>query len=210
MGELLANYNEQHPNIHIDLTLSDRQVDMIEEGFDLTIRISRPRDSSLVARKLSDCRFLLVGSPGYLSRLGTPSHPDELTNHRCLLYSYRPNPNQWEFVCPGDGARDTVKVKGPLMTNNGEMISACAVHGLGLAMLPTFIISDAVSAGDLVPVLRNWSVEASGIYLVYPSRRLLTEKVRQFTEMAVNYFHRTPPWDEQILETVSATTLTGK
>ena len=210
MGELMARFNKEHPDIHLDITLSDRQVDMIEEGFDLTIRISRPRDSSLVARKLSDCRFLLVGSPEYLSRLGTPSHPNELINHRCLLYSYRPNPNQWVFIHAEDGARSTIKVEGPMITNNGEMICASAVHGLGLAMLPTFIVSDAVSDGDLVPVLQHWSVEASGIYVVYPSRRLLTEKIRQFTEMAVNYFDRTPLWDEKIQGTVSTKLFTGQ
>ena len=98
MGALVAKYNEAFPDILLDMTLSDRQVDMIEEGFDLTVRISRPRDSSLVARKIADCNFLLAGSPGYLSRHGAPTCPQDLVNHRCLLYSYRSSPNQWEFV----------------------------------------------------------------------------------------------------------------
>ncbi len=193
LGPMLAKFHGEFPDIEIDITLSDRQVDIVEEGFDATIRITRPTDSSLVARLVAPCRFLVAASPGYLEENGVPVTPEDLANHKCLKYSYRPAPNRWKFSHP-DGDRE-VKVSGPIMTNTGDLLCSAGVNGMGIVILPTFIVSDALRSGLLVPVLKDYTLRESGIYIVYPTRRLLSDKVRKFADFTANYFSLDPEWD---------------
>ena len=198
IGPALASFCKTYPGVEIDITLSDRQIDIIEEGYDATIRITRPSDSSLVARKLSPCRFLLAAAPAYLNASGIPESIKDLQHHNCLRYHYRPNRDLWTFQ--HDKKEITVKVSGSMTTNNGDLICSAGVHGMGIVMLPTFILCEAVESGKLIPILKDSSILPSSIYVVYPTNRLLSEKVRIFSEFMVRYFDGTPQWDQTIMQ----------
>ena len=201
IGPALSSFQKKYPDIEIDITLSDRQIDIVEEGYDATIRITRPSDSSLVARKVSPCRFLLAAAPQYLSFFGTPETIEDLKHHNCLLYRYRPNHNLWSFH--RDQQEITVKVSGSLITNNGELLYSAGISGIGVVMLPTCILFKAVQHGELIPLLTDYSIQQASIYVVYPTNRLLSEKVRIFSEFMIKYFAGTPQWDQSIIQHLS-------
>ena len=196
LGPLLAKFHEKFPDIKSDVTLTDRQVDIVEEGFDITIRINRPKDSSLVARRVAPCRFIVAAAPEYLNRFGIPTSPGDLANHQCLLYSYRPNFDKWKFSHPS-GDIET-RVTGPLVTNTGDLLCSAGISGMGIVLLPTFIISDPIRSGQLVPLLTDYSLGEAGIHVVYPSHRLLSDKVRKFSDFTVDYFNGRPQWDADL------------
>ena len=197
MGPVLASFRKKHPDVEIDITLTDRQIDIVEEGYDATIRITRPRDSSLVARKISPCQFIIAAAQQYLKLSGTPKTIEDLKHHNCLLYHYRPNRDLWAFQ--HHQKEVTVKVSGSLVTNNGDLICSAGIHGMGIAMLPTFILYKAIECGKLTPILKDYSIRQSSIYVVYPTNRLLSEKVRIFSEFMARHFAGTPQWDKNII-----------
>ena len=177
LGPLLAGFLARYPEITLDLTLNDRRVDLVEEGFDLAIRIGVLDDSSLIARKLAPCPMLLCAAPSYLERRGAPAEPRDLAAHDCLIYSLRASPEQWRFE--GPGASRSVKVRGPLEANNGDLLRAAARDGAGIVLLPSFIVGADVESGALRQVLPDWVCPSqSAIYAVYPSSRQLSPKVR--------------------------------
>jgi DNA-binding transcriptional LysR family regulator len=193
LGPLVAAFRQRYPDIRLELVLADRMVDMVEEGFDVTIRITRPRDSSLVARRVAPCRFAVVASRDYLAEFGRPEIPAELATHRCLVYHYAAEPETWRFR--RGGQTDEVRVGGDLCANNGDMLCAAAAAGAGVALLPTFVISDAIRAGRLVTLLDDYTVPSVGIYAVYPSARFLSAKVRLWVDLLVETLGDNPFWD---------------
>jgi DNA-binding transcriptional LysR family regulator len=194
LPELLARY----PEIRVDLVLNDRFVDMIEEGFDVAIRIAALPDSSLVARRLAPSRHVLCGSPAYFARHGEPKKPDDLRQHNCLNYTYLASHDEWPFEgkTESKGGKRTVKVTGTLQANNGDVLAAAAVAGLGLVMSPTFIVGPDVQAGRLKCVLRDYLSAETAIYAVYPHRRHLSAKVRAFVDFLGERFGPEPYWDK--------------
>ena len=130
LGRVVAGFHQQYPQIEVELNLNDRRVDLVEEGFDLGLRVSNLSDSSLVARRLARIRDLVVAAPSYLQRCGTPATPAELAEHQCLLYALTTQPNLWDFTAP-DGSSGRVKVKGMLRANNGDILTDAAIHGMG-------------------------------------------------------------------------------
>lgn len=185
MGELTAAFLAGHPKVELNLSLSDRKVDLIEEGFDLAIRIAVLDDSSLVARKLGSAPMVVVASPEYLERSGTPKAPQELRDHSCLRYVY--GPATWRFR-----AGVSVPVTGPLLSNNGDILAAAAVAGLGLAYSPRFIVADDLAAGRLVSVLDRHLPAGNGIWALYPANRFLSAKVRAFVEHTAQWLSERP------------------
>jgi len=193
MGELLAKYQKKYPKVNIDITLHDRQIDLIEEGYDLALRIATLKDSSLIARKIASCHLVMCASPEYLEKQGEPQNPSDLKNHQCLLYAYSDSVRSWSFENK-QGKKQQISVNGTLTANNGNLICDALVNGMGIARLPTFIIGDAIRQGKAKIILDEWRAEPQDISLLYPSSRHLSAKVRTFVDMAVDYFR--PALDE--------------
>jgi len=183
LGPLIPLFHQQHPNVELQLVLSDQQVDPVRGGFDVTIRIASLPDSSLVARLLAPAPRIMVASPAYLARAGTPQTPKDLTNHQCLNYGYLQSGVSLQLSNGKETQR--VNVTGPLHANNGDLLAQAAQAGMGIALLPDFIVEDALAAGTLVPVLCEWQAPAISINAVYPSSRRVPQKTRAFIEFLV-------------------------
>jgi len=175
------------PEVRFDVSLSDRIVDLVEEGYDLAIRIGATGGETVVARKLGEARMVACASPAYLKAHGTPKTPEDLGRHACLTYEYMPVRNAWTFR-GRDGGERAVRVSGPLHSNNGDLLAAAAVAGVGVACEPEFILGPDLTAGRLVPVLASYATPAAPIYAVYPSRRYLSAKVRSFVDFLAKRF----------------------
>jgi DNA-binding transcriptional LysR family regulator len=182
----IASFLARHAQVKFDVSLSDRIVDIIEEGFDLAIRIGRTGAQNLVARKLGEARLVLCASPAYIARHGAPATPEDLARHNCLTYEYALR-DAWTFR-DAAGRERTVRVAGSLNSNNGDLNAAAAVQGVGIALEPDFIVDSELKSGKLVPVLESFEAPASPIYAVYPSRRFLPAKVRAFVDFLVERF----------------------
>jgi DNA-binding transcriptional LysR family regulator len=190
---LLASY----PELSIDLQLNDRTVDLVDEGFDVAVRIGQLSDSTLIARRLAPLRLAVAAAPDYLARRGTPEHPTDLKQHDCLIYSYLASGRTWSFKGPDGPVR--VGIDGPIEANNGDALCAAALAGAGIVRLPTFICGDALRAGTLRPVLADWADPGdSGIYAVYPASRNVSPKVRVFIDFLAAKFGAGPYWDRDL------------
>lgn len=193
LGGAVADFMEQHQEVTIELTLNDRVVDLVEEGYDLAVRIATLNDSSLIARRLAPSRMVVCASPGYLARYGRPVVPGDLTAHNCLEYSYGPNRGEWRFETP-DGT-EIVRVSGRIRANNGDALRAAALCGAGVVLMPSFICGGDLAEGRLVPLLCDRRVPDAAIYAVYPPGRHLSAKVRSFIDFLVPRFGEHPSWD---------------
>jgi DNA-binding transcriptional LysR family regulator len=180
LGPLIARFCEIHPELVVDITLVDRQVDLVEESFDLAIRITHEVRTTLVARRLALAPLLLVASPAYLDRYGRPRTPADLQHHRCLGYVHTRGGVEWELIGP-DGPH-LVPVRGPLRSNNGELMAAASMGGMGITMHPLFITGEAISRGELEVVLPAYLPRPVGIHAFYQTRLHLSAKVRGFVD----------------------------
>jgi DNA-binding transcriptional LysR family regulator len=188
IGEFLA----KHPEVRFDVSLSDRFVDLVEEGYDLAVRIGSSGGETVVARQLGEARLLVCASPPYLKKHGAPKTPEDLAGHACLTYEYMPLRGVWSFR-GRDGREHAVRVSGPLHSNNGDLLAAAAVAGVGIVYEPEFIVGADLAAGRLVPVLASYRSTPAPIYAVYPSRRYLPAKVRVFVDFLAGRFAK-PEW----------------
>lgn len=195
----IADFMGLYPEVTVDMDLSDRFVDLVEEGYDLAVRVGRLKDSSLVARRLCPARGVICASPDYLARHGTPQVPADISGHACLIYTNIQNPDQWTFrTAPGADTTQNVRIAGRLRANNGDALREAALHGQGLVLLPTFIVGDALASGRLVPVLDAWLPPASAVHAVYPANRHLSPKVRAFVDFLAGRFGPVPYWDSAL------------
>ena len=188
----IASFLARHAQVKFDVSLSDRIVDIIEEGFDLAIRIGGTGAQNLVARKLGEARLVACASPDYIARHGAPAAPEDLARHNCLTYEYALR-DAWTFR-DAAGRERAVRVAGSLNSNNGDLNAAAAVQGVGIALEPDFIVDSELKSGKLVPVLESFEAPASPIYAVYPSRRFLPAKVRAFVDFLVERFAGAKGW----------------
>jgi DNA-binding transcriptional LysR family regulator len=186
LGPVIAEYARRHPQVKLDLSLSDRRADLIDEGFDLAIRIGRLQESNLIARKLGTERSIIVAAPSYLEKHGAPQTPQDLTRHVCLGYSLARSGDEWRLQGP-EGVV-TVRCAGTIRADNGDMLRLAAVHGAGLIFQPRFIVEQDVRAGRLVQVLPDYRSEELGMYAMYPSRRHLSAKVRSFIDFLTQHW----------------------
>jgi DNA-binding transcriptional LysR family regulator len=187
LGKLLAQYQQQYPEVTIHITLSDHQVDVIGEGYDIVLRIATLEDSSLIMRRLAPCPIMLCASDAYLLRYGEPKTPEALKQHHCLTYSYADSIKYWTFI-DAQNKEAHIAVNSVLQANNGHLICDAVENGMGIALLPLFIVGDALKAGRLKSVLPQWKIESPDIALLYPSSKHLSAKVRVFVDLAVAYF----------------------
>ena len=193
LGSALPAFMAMYPELRVDIDFMDRRVDLIEEGYDLALRIGALSDSSLIARRLAPNRLLAVAAPAYLKRHGTPPHPAALASHNCLTYAYLPSPSEWRFQ--RDGRPLDVPVSGTLHTNNGDVILQAALAGIGISLAPSFICGDELASGRLRRILADFEPPPLGIYAVYPHSRHLSTKVSAFVEFLAGRFGEFPYWD---------------
>ena len=192
-ADIVAAFCQAHPAIDVELSLNDRFVDVVEEGYDLVIRITQLKASSLIARKLAPCRVVLCASPDYLKTQGRPMAPGDLEQHTCLQYAYSEASKTW--VLNGPDGEHRIRIHPKLSADNGDVLCAAARQGLGIALLPTFIVGDAIRAGDLDIILPAYQPPQINIYAVYASRKHLSAKVRAFIDFAVVRIGEKPVWD---------------
>ncbi|KDE41271.1 MAG: LysR family transcriptional regulator [Nitrincola lacisaponensis] len=181
---LLNDFMQQHPQLEVRLHLTNRRVDLIEEGYDLAIRIGPMEDSSLIARRLWTREELVVASPAYLAQYGEPANLQDLVRHQCLIGSR----DRWLFS--DQGMRREVRVQGRLHANSGMALLDAALKGLGLVQLPAYYIGEYLETGALVPVLEPYAFRDSAIWVVYPQHRHLSSKVRMFIDFLVEEIER--------------------
>lgn len=187
IGQSLIDFARAHPDIVLDITLDDRFVDLVEEGFDLAIRITRLEDSSLIARRLAPFSLMLCAAPEAVARHGEPKSPRDLAGLPCIIDTNGRWLANWPFVGP-EGQTVTVAVSGPIEVNSPLVARAAAVAGLGFAILPDFIAQPEIEAGRLVPLLDGHLRDGAGIFAVYPHRRYLPAKIRVFVDFLAQWF----------------------
>lgn len=167
VAPLLPDFLSAYPEVAVDLHLSDAMVDLIGEGFDAALRIAALPDSSLLSRKICGVRTLLVAAPSYFLRRPRPTHPAQLAQHSCFGYAYRQPPQTWRFV-QASGESAAVRPQGALRANNGDALMPAVLAGLGLAVLPDFIVSEAIATGRLEVVLPDWATPSAALHWVTP------------------------------------------
>lgn len=196
LGPVLPEFLAHYPDIRIDLALNDRMVDLLDEGWDVALRIADLPDSSLIARRVGTMRAVLAASPEYVARRGEPERPADLAGHDCLVYAFQARGQGWSFSGP-DGEVVTVQVEGSLRANNGDVLAAAAAAGQGIVVMPTFILCDHLRAGTLRVIMPGWSALSTGIHCVYPQGRHLSGKVRAFVDFLAERFGTgVPPWEK--------------
>lgn len=177
LAPLWGEFMEQHPSISLDIELTDRRVDLLEEGIDLAIRIGKLADSSLVSRRLATCHSILCAAPSYIAKYGQPKTPEDLSQHQVISFATAVNADAWHLFSP-TGEEKIISVKPRMHTNNGDTIRAVVLAGQGIAIQPTFIVAGDIQAGNLVTFLPHWSGPTFGIHALYPSRKHLSLKVK--------------------------------
>ncbi|MGB8417455.1 LysR family transcriptional regulator [Paraburkholderia sp.] len=194
LAPLWPEFMRKYPRVELDVSLIDRVVDIVEEGYDLAIRISRAGSTSHAARKLATSRNTLCASPAYLARYGYPAAPADLVEHRCIGYAYAATGNEWQLI---DSERKThaVKVNYHMHTNNGDTARAAALAGQGVIWQPTFLIGNDLRAGTLIQLLPDYRLPDIDVLALYPSRRHLSAKIRAVVDFLVDAFGGVPPWD---------------
>jgi len=189
----LSDFLSRYPNLNIDLKLSDTIVDLVEGGFDIAIRNSQLKDSSLIARQLGPDNRLLCASPEYLAKFGEPDSPEALIDHQCITLMGLEN---WAFYSPR--GKINIKAKGRFRTDNGEAVRDACLNGLGITINSTWSVYQHLDQGKLVQILKDFPlVSDTAIWAVYPSSRLLAPKVRAFIDYFSQYFGDTPYWEQQ-------------
>ncbi|MFS2318215.1 LysR substrate-binding domain-containing protein [Maricaulis sp. D1M11] len=176
----LADFQTLHPKIRLELDLSDRRVALVEEGFDLAIRVGTLTDSSLTMRKLTDMPNIVVAAPDYLKRHGEPRHPSALNTHNCLDNAGLVEPGYWRFQDQGKPL--SIRVSGDFVGNQPRLLAEMARRGLGLARVPYYVANDAMASGALVEVLQDYALPPQSVYALYPSRRNLPPRIRVFLD----------------------------
>ena len=202
VAPLLHRYLEDWPELAVDVTFSDRFTDLVEEGIDLAIRIGGEDDSRLIARKLAPHRLVTCAAPPYLDRYGAPSTPQDLADHRRLVFTHGGRPSPWRFRArPDEGTGQAHSgfilhpVSGSFASSNAETLRDAALSGAGIAQLPTFLIGEDLRDGRLSPLLAGYRVDGPDIRAIYPSNRHLSPKVRRFVDLLVEIWSPDPPWE---------------
>lgn len=199
LGPVLFAFISHHPQLALALELNDQITDLSGEGYDLGIRIGRLRDSSLIARKLAVSRHVACCSPAYAQRAGLPGSIDELINHACIGYANVSSSQIWQFESAETcGAPRSLVVRSQIVTNNGESMRDAAIAGLGITILPLFIVANALKNGQLINALPHAYPVADKIYAVYPKNRHLPKKVRAVVDHLVVAFNGNLPWEKDL------------
>lgn len=196
MYALLRAYRIEYPGVTLDISLSDRRVDLIQDGFDVAVRIAQQLPQTVVARRLTTIRTVLCAAPSYLEKFGEPVQPQQLSEHACLHYSLTAPANEWHLI--GSEGLVIQRVSGPLAADNGAMLRSCALAGDGIILQPTFLVGDDLRAGRLVRILSNYETTPYSAYAIYSDRAQLPRKVRTFIDFVASHLSDPPPWDASL------------
>lgn len=195
LAPLLPEFLRRYPALTVDIEMDDRLVDLVEEGYDLAIRIKALDDSALVAKRLAPSRNVICAAPDYLALHGEPQTPHDLRDHRCLIYTYGVNPLEWQFRDSAN-MKISVTITGPLHCNSGLVLREVALAGMGILLTPTFYVGDVIRSGRLRPILTGYTqFPKANVYAIYPERRHLSPKVRAFVDFLGERFGDNPDWD---------------
>ncbi|SNS16619.1 DNA-binding transcriptional regulator, LysR family [Noviherbaspirillum humi] len=196
LAALLPDYAQRFPDVTLDVTLSERSVDLVEDGYDIGILTALQKvDGSLIVRRLARCEVLLCASPDYLRRHGTPVKPEDISRHACLNFSYEQLRHHWPLAVDG-GGHVNIPIHARMVSNNADLLRQCALAGMGIMIRSSFSLGDDLSSGRLVRLLPQHNLGQMTIDMVYPSRRLLSAKVRSFVDFMVARFPHpdSDPW----------------
>lgn len=194
LARLLPGFRRRCPQVRLDLDLTDRVVDIVNEGVDVALRVARELGGNLIARRLAPVSMVVCASPAYLKRHGTPRTPAELAQHRTLSFSYLWAGDDWPFE-DAQGQVTRVRVQPEVHATNGDVLRELAIAGEGIVLQPTFIVGEALARGTLVPVLSQWRTFQLNLYAVYLSRLHLSLKVRSFVDYLAETIGERPYWD---------------
>jgi DNA-binding transcriptional LysR family regulator len=186
LAPLWGRFCDQHPKVKLDITLTDRVADLVEEGYDLAVRISRMPSSTLISRKLASTRMLLCASDAYLNKHGVPRQPADLGTHRVISYTYLATQDEWQFT--GPNGVESVRINATIHTNNGDTCRRAALDDQGIVLQPDFIVGEDVKRGRLIELMPEYRAVELGVYAVYPSRKYLPLKIRRLVDFLVQSF----------------------
>ena len=181
---MLLEFSERYPDINLEIVFDDHQMNLIEEGMDLSIRIATQLAPGDIVRKLGSCRLFTVASPNYLKQYGRPSHPSELTNHECLGYTLTANGMSWGFMV--EGHLETFYIRSRIKANNGDALTEAAARGLGITRQPDFIVDDYLATGQVETILDEFNAAELGIYAILSSNRYVPHRVRVLLDFLAN------------------------
>jgi DNA-binding transcriptional LysR family regulator len=194
LDRAIVEFVQRYPGVDVELLMSERLVDLVDEGIDLALRIAiKELASGLVARRITPVRIVACASPAYLKKRGMPKSPDELVSHNCLFYALVSFRNDWRFK--RKGAEKIVRVSGNFRSNSGDVLMNAAIEGLGIIYEPTFMTYEALRQKRLVRVLPEWEADEYSLFALYPNRKFLPPKVRSFIDFLVERFGPEPYWD---------------
>jgi DNA-binding transcriptional LysR family regulator len=193
LAPLWGEFKALHPRVTLDVTLSDRLVDLVEDGFDLAVRIAALQDSAMISRRLSTTRVILCASPQYLAQHGAPAHPHELAHHAVIAYKLLSSGDEWNFE--GPEGKVSVLTRPCISTNNGDTCRAAALCHQGIVLQPSFLVRDDLRSGALVELMPAYRSVEIGIYAVYPTRRHVPPKTWKLVEFLADAF-RHPAWED--------------
>jgi len=192
LAPVIAEFVALYPEVSISISMSDREVDLVEDGFDLAIRNTPIADSSLISRRIATYHFILVSAPKYFAQHGKPEHPSDLVNHNCLRFMGGLWGHEWHFSGPDEEL--SVPVSGNMEANSVNALRLAAVHGQGLTILPSFLVADDLRAGRLASALNDFLDTEYAVNAIYPHRHRLSAKVRSFIDLLAKHFHEDPAW----------------
>ena len=196
LAQLLPEYAAAYPEVVLDVTLHDRSMDLVEDGYDVGIFINFQKfDASMIARQLAIAEIVLCASPAYVKKHGAPRSVDDIPRHACLNFSYEQVRHHWPVKTP-DGNTVQIPINGKVLSNSGALLRQCAIAGMGMMVLPTFALGDDLTSGRLVRLLPKMPLQELAVVMVYPSRKLLSAKVRSFVDFMSKKFPRpeSDPW----------------
>jgi len=195
LAPALNEFAGLYPDIELDVSFSDRVVNVVDEGFDLAVRVGRPGDSSLILRRLCAVRIVVVGAPAYLDKHGAPATPPDLARHSCIIDTNFREPNRWPFK-DKSGAAEMVSVDGRIRYSNAEACVQAAELGLGLACVPAFVAEEALRSGRLIRLLLSFEPVPYDVHVLYPHSRHLAAKVRLLVDFLSERYRQTPHWEQ--------------
>nr|WP_306265038.1 LysR family transcriptional regulator [Pararhizobium sp. IMCC3301] len=194
LAPVLTQFAAQYPDIEFDVSFSDRLTNLVDEGFDMAVRVGRPGDSSLIIRKLCAVRIVVVGAPDYLEQHGVPQAPEDLRHHGCIIDTNFGDPKKWPFR-NASGQPENVSIDGRIRFSNAEACLLAAEAGLGLACVPGFVAGDAIRSGRVIRILQSFETEPYDVHVLYPHSRHLAAKVRLLVDALVERYKDRPHWE---------------
>jgi len=194
LSHTLATFMLKHPGIELDIDLNDREINLVEDGFDMAIRVGELQDSTLIAKRLGTIRSITCASPGYLERYGEPKHPEDLNKHMALQYAYVSPRQQWRFI-DSTNKIHIVQPRIVMKANNGEVLANAACSDIGITSTPSFILNDYCQQGKLIPILNDYSKAEIGLYALFPPGRLISQRMRRLADFLASQYGETPYWD---------------